>query len=515
MNAVQSRMMGQAIAERMYTSYLQANDRQLAQLVSKKLDQSDALEKARDIQPAKGLQPTQTLAKVDLRSKALSFEQSDFLRDYRNRMLEMQSLAAEMVSGQAEVRETLAAGSDNPGVAEVSGKLADITDRYTLRVDQIATGQVSRSMPLDADDPFPTASGSLHLETSRGSADLFMSGAGFEDNEAMLQSFADQINRQNLGVTASVDVEEIMKMIYGDEMSADSVDAAGLTGLEGGEGVEALEGIDGGEGGGMPGMLGGEGEGDATLAGMGGMEMVSGGRQAVLSLESDLGGEEGTFQVGGTLADSLNITRSQGDPIQEALYSITKNGSPMEFLSSGNNSIMLDDGISAILKGTGIANISNITDAAESRADMLSGMVGKYNDMLSFLTGNSQRGIGVQNQLGRMLGLPRSGDALERIGITRVMDGALNLDRSAFIDQSRREPLFTNQIVEDFAEDLRAGAREGMKESSGSLVGPLEYVARAESKELDPVNVMSTYSRNGMYNLMNFYATGVLLNLNA
>lgn len=513
MNTVQSRMMGQAIAERMYTSYLQANDRQLAQLVSKKINQSDALEKSRNVQPPKGLQPPQALAKVDLRSKALSFEQSDFLKDYRNSMLEMQSLAAEMVSGRAEVRETLAAGSDNPGVAEVSGRLSDITDRYTLRVDQIATGQVSRSKPLDADDPFPTASGSLHLETSRGSADLFMSGAGFENNEAMLKSFADQINRQNLGVTASVDVEEIMKMIYGDETGGGSADAAQLMGLDGGEGVEGLEGMDGGESGGMPGMFADGQEGEGALGGMEGM--MGGGRQAVLSLESSLGGEEGMFQVNGTLADSLNITKSQGDPIQEALYSITKNGGMMEFLSSNSNSVMLDGGISALLKGTGIANISNITDAAESMADQLSGMVGKYNDMLSFLTGNSQRGTGVMNQLNRMLELPRSGDALERIGITRVLDGALNLNRSAFIDQSRREPLFTNQIVEDFAEDLRASAREGMKESSGSLVGPLEYVARSESKQLDPVNVLSTYSRNGMYNLMNLYAAGVLLNLNA
>lgn len=519
MNTVQSRMMGQAIAERMYTSYLQANERQLAQRVSKEVGRSEASEallKSRDIQPAKGLQPTQTLAKVDLRSKALSFEQSDFLKDYRNSMLEMQSLAMELVSGQAQVRETLAAGSDNPGVAEVSGRLSDLADRYTLRVDQIATGQVSRSMPLDANDPFPTASGSLHLETSRGSADLFMSGAGFEDNQAMLENFADQINRQNLGITASVDVKEIMELLYGDGMNVDSVD--GAQSLEGGEGVEGMEGMEGAEGG--EGVLGGgmfqsQESGEAAPGGMLGMFGSGGGRQAVLSLESDLGGEEGMFQVGGTLANTLNITKSQGDPIQQALYSITKNGSPMEFLSSDSNSIMLDDGITALLKGTGIANISSITDAAESMADQLSGMVGKYNDMLSFLMGNSQRGTGVQNQLGRMLELPRSGDALERIGITRVRDGALNLDRSAFIDQSRREPLFTNQILEDFAEDLRVGAREGMKESSGSLVGPLEYVARSESKELDPVNVLSTYSRNGMYNLMNLYAAGVLMNLNA
>lgn len=489
MNTVQSRMMGQAIAERMYTSYIHANNQQLAQKISKNIGESQALEKSRQVQPAKGLQPTMSLAKVDLRSKALTFEQSDFLKNYRNNMLDMQSMAAELVSGQAEVRETLAAGSDAPNVAEVSGRLGNINDRYTLRVDQVATGQVSRSAPMDADDPFPTASGSLRLETSRGSADLFMSGAGYENNRAMLESFADQINRQNLGITALV---EIMGMGDG-SMDAESADGVQLMGLS----------------------QEGEGEGEAALTGVLSGEGQEDGGMAVLSLESDIGGEQGMFQVGGTLADKLQITQSQGDPIQEALYSIVKNSGLAEFFNSDSNSIMVDDGISALLKGTGVANISSITDAAESMADRLSDMVGKYNDTLSFLMGNSQRGTGVQNQLNRMQEFPRSGDMLERIGITRVRDGVLNLDRSVFIDQSRRAPSLTNQILQDFAEDLRTNAREGMKESSGSLVGPLEYVARAESKQLDPVNVLSTYSRNGVYNLMNLYAAGVLMNLNA
>lgn len=521
MNAVQSRMMGQAIAERMYTSYLQVNDRRLAQQVAKNIGDSQAsqaLEKSRQVQAPRGLQEPMGLVKADLRTKVLSFEQSDFLKNYRGSMLDMQSMAAQLLSGGAEVTQTLAAGSDAPGVAEVSGRLGSLDDRYILRVDQIATGQVSRSAPLDADDPFPTASGSLRLETSRGSAELFMSGAGFENNQAMLENFADQINRQNLGVTASVDVEELMEMIYGDETNAESVDGAQLMGLsqegEGGlegMGLEGMEGAEGGEG--MLGMFSaGGGEGEAALGGMG---MMGGGREATLSLESDLGGEAGMFQVGGTLAGKLGITQSLGDPIQQAIYSIGKNGGAAEFFTSDSNSILVDGGITALLKGAGTANISSITDAAESMADRLFGMVGQYNDMMSFLMDNAQRGVGVQNQLARMGELPRSGDMLERIGITRVRDGVLNLDRSAFIDQSRREPLFTNQILQDFAEDLRVGAREGMKESSGSLVGPLEYVSRAESKELDPVNVLSTYSRNGVYNLMNLYAAGVLLNLNA
>ena len=84
-----------------------------------------------------------------------------------------------------------------------------------------------------------------------------------------------------------------------------------------------------------------------------------------------------------------------------------------------------------------------------------------------------------------------------------------------FLTQARRSPRDTQRIVEDFTQSLREDAQQGMKESSGSLVGPLEYVQRAERTQLDPVNVLSTYSRNGVYNLMNLYAAGVLMNLNA
>ena len=104
---------------------------------------------------------------------------------------------------------------------------------------------------------------------------------------------------------------------------------------------------------------------------------------------------------------------------------------------------------------------------------------------------------------------------MELIGIGAKRDGSYSFDRKTFLAQARRSPELTRSVVDNFAKGLSWDAEQGMKESSGSLVGPLEYVQRAERTQLDPVNVLSTYSRNGVYNLMNLYAAGVLMNLNA
>ena len=105
-NAIQSRLMGQAISSRMFSGYAQANNIRLAQVVSKKLTAA---------QEASGLHPTLDSLHTPLRPKALSFEQSAFLKNYRNNMLDLQSTAAQATA--ARTRQTLAAGSSDPADA--------------------------------------------------------------------------------------------------------------------------------------------------------------------------------------------------------------------------------------------------------------------------------------------------------------------------------------------------------------------------------------------------------------
>ena len=104
---------------------------------------------------------------------------------------------------------------------------------------------------------------------------------------------------------------------------------------------------------------------------------------------------------------------------------------------------------------------------------------------------------------------------MELIGIGAKRDGSYSFDRKTFLAQARRSPELTRSVVDNFAKGLSWDAEQGMKESSGSLVGTLEYTQRVEDNQKNPINVMSTYSKSGMYNLMNLYAVGVLMNLNA
>ena len=101
-NAIQSRLMGQAISSRMFSGYAQANNIRLAQVVSKKLTAA---------QEASGLHPTLDSLHTPLRPKALSFEQSAFLKNYRNNMLDLQSTAAQATARPVSLRRD---GADYP-----------------------------------------------------------------------------------------------------------------------------------------------------------------------------------------------------------------------------------------------------------------------------------------------------------------------------------------------------------------------------------------------------------------
>ena len=186
-----------------FTGYARANNQRLVQLFDRTLAGSDSVRRNQAVQETMGLNPPLVTTISPTRPKVLSFEDSAFLKNYRNNMLDLQTTAARVQSGE-RTGETLAAISSDPAVAEARGKLEAAADQYTVRVEQLASGQVSQSAPLRAEDPMPTASGSLHLETSKGKFDFFMTGAGMENNREMLESFAAKLNSRDTGVTAAV-----------------------------------------------------------------------------------------------------------------------------------------------------------------------------------------------------------------------------------------------------------------------------------------------------------------------
>ena len=420
----------------------------LAQLYDRSM--VSAMGASRQVEEAKGLNPTLDSVHTPLRPRALSFQDSAFLRDYRDNMLDIQTAASRVGSQGADRLDNLAAMSTDPAVAEARGRLEKAGDRYTVKVEQLAAGQVDRSAPLEAESPLPTASGSIRLETGKGRFDFYMSGAGMENNREMLENFAAKLNSRDTGVTASVR----------------------------------------------------EKEGSVTL-----------------QLENSPG-EKGSFEVKGTLAKRLDIQKTQEAGEQEAVYTVRKNGGQEERFTSEENTVSLG-GITLKLKGEGTTEITGSNDAMEGMAEALSSLVDQFNSTLNYLNRTGENRTGVHNQIRRMVQPPVSEKSMSLIGLTSQRDGSYTFDREAFMNQARRSPSLVRGIAEDFAQGLRSDAQRGMRESSGSLLDTTDYSAQQYVRQVNteaqmsPVNVLSTYSRNGVFNLMNFYTAGVLMNLNA
>lgn len=486
-NAIQSHLLAQPVGTGQFTGYARANNLRLAQLFSRqmlgsqKLTDLPALDR---VQTTTGLHPAITATISPQPPKTLSVRDSDFLKDYRNNMLRLQRLAVQAQTDTAA--DPLAAGAQDPTVLQAKGKLAQAQDEYQVEVQQLASGQTLRSQSLRADEPLPTMSGSLRLETEKGSFDLYLSAAGLEDNEAMLQNFAQRINDQDTGVVASVQRQrdgsvslQLAAQVNGLSAASQAVDAPTATETATAKAAAATDA-----------------KADADRAAASKAQAAS------------------DFQVKGTLAGRLGFTQTAAAGENKAIYTVRKNGGQAQRFTADTNTVQLDKDLTATFKKVGSTTITAAASAAEHRADKLAELVDGYNDTVRFLRQNSEHSTGALNQLRRMTGADDGGDSLRQLGIETQRDGTLRLDRSRFLRRSASDPLGTQRLVEDFAQALRGDAVQGMKESSGDLVSPLEYTQRFTDLQKAPINTFSSYTRNGVLNLMNLYAAGVLMNLN-
>ena len=372
----------------------------------------------------------------------LSSADTEFLKDYQNELLELKDMAEKVMAGGEKSR--LAAGAENLSVAEVSGKLASASDKYTLTVEQLASGQVNRSNGLESNSPRPAMSGSIKIETAQGKVELYMSAAGAKDNKEMLNNFASKINAKNIGVTAKVEEKE-------------------------GKSYLRLEGA--------------SGEGNA-------------------------------FSVTGSLAERLGLDRVE-QVGQNAIYTVKKNDGEEQRFVSDSNTVTLDGRLKASLKKTGTTNIKAGADAATGIADSVSKLVNKFNETLSFLNKNSDRGIGVLNQMRRMIIPPTSERSMKLAGITINKDGSMKLDRAKFMEKMEQSPSLIKEVVEDFARGIRTDAQMGMQERSGNLLGTSVYSQKMlSSYEQNQMNLMNMYTRSGAYNMTNYYTVGAMMNFN-
>lgn len=378
-------------------------------------------------------------AGYSLSGSTLNTGAMNFLKDYRQKLGDMQAAAKNVLSPKAAVNR-YAAASDKATVATVTGNLKSTADRYTLKVEQTARDQINRSAAVRADAALPTMGGALRIQTDKGVFNLNLSSAGSKTNSEALNQFAEKINAAASGVTASVVKKE--------------------------DGTAFLE----------------------------------------LSGTTD-------FAVSGSFAQSMGL-EAVYEAQRDAVFTVTKNGEAEQRLTSATNRIEID-GLSVELKGIGSAQIKAGQSEADRVADATGRMVDSFNSLLSTLNANADRGIGVLRQVRRMVLPPASEQSMATVGITIAKDGSLAFDRSRFVSAMEKDPTAAKSVIDRVARGIEDDATAGLREPSASLVGQLTASGgvSADSYNMETVNFLSSYNRSGIFNTMNLYAAGALLNI--
>ncbi|MCI8528046.1 MAG: hypothetical protein HFH82_02660 [Lachnospiraceae bacterium] len=169
----------------------------------------------------------------------------------------------------------------------------------------------------------------------------------------------------------------------------------------------------------------------------------------------------------------------------------------------------------------------------KAKDDVLSAITdfaNKYNNAVSFLESNSDRGIGVSNQLGSLKRAMTTNDALKRVGLGLDDYGKLTVDKdkvSEVIDKNYNA--LKDVVGGQFGIANRAGSRAssildssidtvvGSSETSksaqqSSKASALAAATGADSSMSDYFLSYANFAKSGAYNLSNFYAVGMLLN---
>lgn len=344
--------------------------------------------------------------------------------------------------------DKLAASSSSEDTAKVSGKLSNSSDRYELTIEQTAAAQVNRSDALVSDGELPTISGSIQLKTSEGNFEFRVNSAGARTNEEALQKIADKVNAAQAGIAASVRTEN---------------------------------------------------------------------GKSVLELTGETGAEN-TFTVTGTAAEKLGLTNVVQQS-QDAIFSVNKNdGEEVKNETSKTNSITVDD-IEVELAQKGTAVIQAGGNDASSMADAMNKVVDNFNKTLAFLDKNAENRMGVLQQMKRMLIMPTSERSMESIGVSVNKDGTLVFDEDQFMTAMKEDATGTKKIATQLIQDVKQDARDGMNTSSADLVDKTSnqnllnpLLTSGYANQMDPIKMMNSYNRTGVFNFSNYYAVGLFIN---
>lgn len=223
----------------------------------------------------------------------------------------------------------------------------------------------------------------------------------------------------------------------------------------------------------------------------------------------------GDFAVSGSLGERLGLDQV-AQAHRDAVYTVAKNGGTAERLTAKSNDVKLDSGVSLKLQGTGSATVKAGRSETDVLADAVEQMAKSFNSSLSLLNANSDRGVGVLNQMRRMILPPASEKSMAQAGITLANDGSMKFDRATFAAAMDRDAGGTRTTLNNVARGVQADAKRGLQESSYNLVSQSAAstsASKAQSYNLDTFNQLSSYNRSGVFNMMNMNAVGALLSI--
>lgn len=206
---------------------------------------------------------------------------------------------------------------------------------------------------------------------------------------------------------------------------------------------------------------------------------------------------------------------------QNTLKSLKKDSAA--FLDSYTKSM---NTLGAAAKQLDIGNINGLMynkqgevteETIKSTVDAAQSMVDAYNESLTLLNKNAQRGNGVMQQLARMSGDPAPEASMKMLGITVNKDATLSLDTekltkalsSENIDQRR---LFTG-LLSDVSVGVQRDVRAGLNTSAGKLINN-DLAEMQGIREEDPfIAMVASIRGGGAYALNNQAVAGMMMNM--
>lgn len=233
---------------------------------------------------------------------------------------------------------------------------------------------------------------------------------------------------------------------------------------------------------------------------------------STIRLQGTKTGQNNSFEVTGTLGAAEGL-KDVSEASQDAVYSVTE-GDKTSKRNSASNDVTVDYGrIGLKLKSQGQVTVSAQPDT-DKIVSSVKDLTDSYNKALKLLNDNADRGTGVTNQLRNLVRGLASEKSLEKVGITTKKDGTLKLDQEALKKSLKESPRMTKEIIGGNYGVAQTGftkASQAMTANASSLIGNDLKEMQAQSLS-DPFNFMNLYSRNGVYNVNNYNALGLMIN---